>query len=64
MILLTFLGKYGDWKYDEENSEDYCAYTPFMFSFVVLILQWILKPIAFVATYFICYQSDFLNTYL
>ena len=60
-MLLLFLSKYGDWEYDDENSEDYYAYTPFMFSFDVLILQWILQPIAFVVTYLICYQSDLLN---
>ena len=53
---MIFLGKYGDWEYDDESSENYCAYTPFMFSFVVLIIQWILNPIAFVATCLICYQ--------
>ena len=37
---------------------------PLMFSFVVLILQWILKPIAFVATYLICYPSAYIGTYI
>ena len=44
----SFLGSYADWTYadsDAEN-ENYCPYTPFMWSFVWLILCWSLVPLA------------------
>ena len=35
-------GPYQEWVYDEahRDSEKYCSYTPYMFSFVVLIIGW------------------------
>ena len=43
-------GAYSRWSYnikDANNNEDefeYCPYTPFMMAFVLLILEWVLKP--------------------
>jgi len=41
---VVVLGQYSQWEYEEKSSENYCAYTPFMFAFVILILNWICFP--------------------
>ena len=40
---VIIFGPYQDWTYNGEDkaSNHYCAYTPYMFSFVVLILGWV-----------------------
>jgi len=37
---VVVFGQYSQWTYEEKNSEFYCAYTPFMFAFVILVLKW------------------------
>jgi hypothetical protein len=41
-------GAYSSWSYEEKDQDNkdlsYCPYTPFMFAFVILILEWVLKP--------------------
>ena len=47
---IVVFGAYSSWSYkikDKNNNEDdfsYCPYTPFMLAFVLLILEWVLKP--------------------
>ena len=47
---IVVFGAYSSWSYDEKdinNNDDdlsYCPYTPFMLAFVILILEWVLKP--------------------
>lgn len=40
------IGWYGYWTYDttDKANEGYCGYTPFMYSFVMLILGWVTIP--------------------
>ena len=40
---VIIFGPYQDWTYHDEDkaSDHYCSYTPYMFSFVILILGWI-----------------------
>ena len=42
-----FTGWYSHWTYDidKKGIEGYCAYPPFMFAFVLLIIEWILMPL-------------------
>ena len=49
-IEIVFIGPYSTWKYTVEATEDahYCQYVPFMFAFIVLILNWILAMLHFV----------------
>ena len=35
--------KYSTWEYDDKSSEQFCEYTPFMFAFVHLIIQWVVS---------------------
>jgi len=44
---IVVFGPYSEWKYDIENKSDekYCEYTPFMFAFVVLIIDWVFFPL-------------------
>ena len=44
MIFIT--GQYSTWVYDPQlaGTEDYCAYTPYMYSFVMLIIGWCTLP--------------------
>ena len=44
---IFFLGPYSKWTYEDSDrsSDNYCEYTPFMFAFVMLILQWLMIPI-------------------
>ena len=48
-ILTHFLyylsGAYSNWEYNDKSSENFCEYTPFMFAFVILILEWVLGGI-------------------
>ena len=47
---IVVFGAYSSWSYDEndkdknEDEYSYCPYTPFMTAFVLLILEWVLKP--------------------
>ena len=40
-------GPYQEWTYQEDNKDSvhYCAYTPYMFAFVMLILNWVLSAL-------------------
>ena len=55
-----FPGQYGQWVYKRpeiDNAEldpNFCEYTPFMFAFVVLILQWILLPFLLCCSIMLC----------
>jgi len=44
---VVVFGPYSEWSYEKTDStkDNYCEYTPFMFAFVMLILQWILIPV-------------------
>ena len=47
---IVVFGAYSSWSYDENDKDktddehSYCPYTPFMTAFVLLILEWVLKP--------------------
>ena len=41
-MLFNFSGAYAEWNYEDIESLNYCPYTPFLFSFIVLILSCIL----------------------
>merc|ERR1711971_308644 len=43
---VVVFGPYSEWVFEEpdKSNDNYCEYTPFMFAFVVLILQWVLIP--------------------
>ena len=45
-ILLNKIGWYSSWTYDVNNNtkDEYCGYTPYMYSFVMLILGWCTLP--------------------
>ena len=43
---VIIFGVYKDWTYEDKLSETFCEYTPYMFSFVMLILGWIGIPLA------------------
>ena len=47
-------GAYSEWTDTDEESENYCANTPFMMAFVLLILVWILMPLIFCLTCCCC----------
>jgi len=49
---VVVFGVYPRWTYykDDELSPLYCEYTPFMFSFVLLILDWIFLPMIVLCT--------------
>jgi len=53
---VVVFGQYGQWVYEEsdKSSEHYCAYTPFMFAFVMLILQWIFLPFILCCSIMLC----------
>ena len=44
-IEIVLLGSYSTWNYEDNKDANYCEYTPFMFAFVLLIMQWILIPV-------------------
>ena len=46
---ILFKGWYSSWTSDASNPEalNYCAHTPFMYSFVMLILGWVSLPFIF-----------------
>ncbi len=57
-------GAYSTWDYRDPESEFYCDYTPYMFAFVVLILDWVLFPfmiccifLVFCATFWVGFRS-------
>ena len=41
-MLFNFSGAYAEWNYEDIESLNYCPYTPFLFSFIVLILSCLL----------------------
>ena len=47
---IVVFGAYSSWTYTAENQDNkddellYCPYTPFMLAFVLLIVEWVLKP--------------------
>ena len=47
---IVVFGAYSSWSYDKKDmgkkndEHEYCPYTPFMMAFVLLILEWVLKP--------------------
>ena len=48
-FIMNFLGHYSVVSYDVEDmineTDHYCAYTPYMFAYVLLIMQWTVLPI-------------------
>ena len=38
---VVVFGAYKTWEYEDISSENFCEYTPFMFAFVILIIQWV-----------------------
>jgi hypothetical protein len=44
---VIIFGPYQDWTYNQDDKENktFCEYTPYMFSFVILILGWISIPL-------------------
>ena len=34
-------GAYKTWEYEDNSSENFCEYTPFMLAFVILIIKWV-----------------------
>jgi len=51
---IVVFGQYSQWDYVEKTSDHYCAYTPFMFAFVILILQWIFLPFILCCSIMLC----------
>ena len=51
------LGEYGNWTYIHHDSDYYCQYGPFMFTFVVLILQFLFLFAVLVAYFPACVDS-------
>merc|ERR1719464_1156351 len=47
--------EYATWEYLDQNSDNYCHYTPFMFAFVLLIIQATLLCLAAPCFIFFCY---------
>ena len=43
-IFFTKIGSYASWTYGDETNDGYCGYTPFMYSFVMLIIGWAIIP--------------------
>ena len=45
-VLFNLIGWYSSWTYDVKNNtnDEYCGYTPYMYSFVMLILAWCTLP--------------------
>jgi len=41
--ILVF-GWYSSWTYESKDNEGYCGYTPYMYSFVMLLLAWCTLP--------------------
>jgi len=47
---IVVFGAYASWSYDENDKDknddenSYCPYAPFMTAFILLILEWVLKP--------------------
>ena len=44
---INLKGWYSSWSYDLEDKgkDEYCAYPPFMFAFILLIIEWIVMPL-------------------
>ena len=53
-VFFNFSGAYAEWNYEDIKSLNYCPYTPFLFSFIVLILSCIL---------IVCASCAMLNEY-
>ena len=51
---VVVFGAYSTWTYDEADvaKEEYCAYTPYMTAFIILLLKWILVPAMIIITCF------------
>ena len=60
-MFFNFSGAYAEWNYEDIKSLNYCPYTPFLFSFIVLILSCIL--IGLLLTGIICFLCSLLNDY-
>jgi len=58
---IKVFGAYAEWNYEDIESLNYCPYTPFLFSFIVLILSCIL--IGLFLTGIICSLCAELNEY-
>merc|ERR1712243_268872 len=43
---VVVFGRYGVWTHraDDIGNDNYCAYTPFMAAFIILIMNWIMLP--------------------
>ena len=39
---VVVFGAYKTWEYEDNSSENFCEYTPYMFAFVILIIKWVL----------------------
>lgn len=46
-LLISLKGTYDKWtdKLINRDEPGYCAYSPYMFAFVLLLLEWVLMPI-------------------
>jgi hypothetical protein len=38
---VVVFGAYKTWEYEDNSSENFCEYTPFMLAFVILIIKWV-----------------------
>ena len=60
LILITYyfvkIGRYASWTYDDKTDVGYCGYTPFMYSFVMLIIGWVTFPFLMCCCTFICLE--------
>ena len=60
-MFFNFSGAYAEWNYEDIKSLNYCPYTPFLFSFIVLILSCILIGLFLIRI--ICFLCAGLNEY-
>lgn len=55
---IVVFSKYATWDYKNPSSATFCAYTPFMFAFLVLIFEWVFELIFICALLVaICYYT-------
>ena len=54
-MILSILGSYAEWNHEDPDNDNYCSFTPFMFSFVWLVVKWTLFPLCYLAEMAGCY---------
>ncbi len=52
LIDFAFIGAHATWEYEDPQNPHYCAYTPFKFAFVMLVIYWVFFP--FMLCYGLC----------